>query len=61
MNLRSSSYRQRFPRTLQEAFGPYASGPVHPMPEPRRRFWQDVALYVVALIAILAVIHFANN
>jgi hypothetical protein len=30
------------------------------MSEPRRRFWQDVALYVVALIAVLAVIHFAN-
>lgn len=51
---------RRYPRTLQEAFGPYASGPVHPMPEPRRRFWQDVALYVVALIAVLAVIHFSN-
>ena len=61
INHRSSSWTGRTHRTMESAFGPYASGPIHPMPEPRRRFWQDVALYVVVLIAILAVIHFANN
>lgn len=25
---------RKYPRTLNEAFGPYASGPVHPKPEP---------------------------
>lgn len=25
---------RRHPRTLEDAFGPYARGPVHPMPEP---------------------------
>ena len=25
---------RRHPRTLNEAFGPYACGPIEPMPEP---------------------------
>lgn len=28
--------------------------------EPRRRAIQDLALYIVAVIAVLVVIHFAN-
>ena len=29
--------RTRFPRTLNEAFGPYCGNDVHPMPEPETR------------------------
>lgn len=28
--------------------------------EPRRRAAQDIALYIVALIAVLVIVHFAN-
>lgn len=27
---------RRYPRTLQEAFGPYTDGHIEPMPAPRR-------------------------
>jgi hypothetical protein len=46
---------RRYPRTLQEAFGPYASGPVHPMREPCRRYRQDWCLYAVAVVALVVI------
>ena len=47
---------RRYPRTLQEAFGPYASGPIHPMREPRSRHRQDWCLYVVAVVALIVIV-----
>lgn len=47
---------RKYPRTLQEAFGPYASGPIHPMPEPRSRRRADWALYLIAVIGIAVVV-----
>lgn len=41
-----SNTTRRHPRTLQEAFGPYATGPVLDKPEPRRRPLADVLLAV---------------
>lgn len=52
---------RRYPRTMQQAFGPYTDNRLHPMPEPKRSHEAaDIALYIVALIALLVVIHFAN-
>lgn len=59
-NLRSSSHTGRAARTMQSAFGPYTNHYLHPMREPRRRMWQDVAIYIVALLAVLVIVHFAN-
>jgi hypothetical protein len=28
---------RRYPRTIEEAFGPYARGPIHEPPEPMSR------------------------
>lgn len=61
MNRNSSSYTGRAARSMQAAFGPYVSHDLHPMPEPKRSHEAaDLALYIVALIAVLVVIHFAN-
>jgi hypothetical protein len=49
---------RKYPRTMQAAFGPYTDNRLHPMPEPRRRFHQDWTMYVVALLAVMVVIHF---
>lgn len=51
---------RRYSRSLSQAFGPYETGPVYPMPEPRRRYWQDLAVYAIGLIAVSAIIFFAN-
>jgi hypothetical protein len=46
---------RRYPRTLQEAFGPYTSREVHPMPEQRKTPAHEVALYLVAVVAVVVV------
>lgn len=46
---------RRYPRTLQEAFGPYTSNDLQPMREPRGRHMQDWLLYIVALVALAAI------
>lgn len=52
---------RKYPRTMQQAFGPYTDDRLHPMPDPKRTHEAaDIALYIVALIAVLVVIHFAN-
>ena len=52
---------RKYPRTMQQAFGPYTDDRLHPMPDPKRTHEAaDIALYIVAVLAILAVIHFAN-
>ena len=47
---------RRYPRTLVQAFGPYASGPVYPMREPS--FWSPirVALAVVYAAALVTLV-----
>ena len=61
MNRNSSSWTGRASRSMADAFGPYVSHDLHPMPEPKRSHEAaDLALYIVAVIAILVVIHFAN-
>ena len=53
---------RQHPRTLQEAFGPYTSRDLHPMPkglqrESRDRFWQDLALVVTTAIGLLVLFY----
>lgn len=43
---------RRYPRTLQEAFGPYATGPIEPMPDRRKTPAHEVALYIVSVLAL---------
>ena len=45
---------RRYPRTLCEAFGPYARGPIHPMPE-REPLGHRVASALSAVIAVVMV------
>lgn len=57
-NFRSSAYTGRAPRDMQSAFGPYTSREItDPLTRyPRRRVVRaDVALYVVAVLALVAV------
>lgn len=49
MNARS------YPRTLTQAFGPYASGPVHPMRDDRPFDWQDKVVLGASIIAAVGV------
>lgn len=47
---------RRYPRTMEEAFGPYVSSQgLQPMPEPRGRYAQDWAIYIVACIALAVI------
>ena len=47
---------RRYPRTMKQAFGPYTDNRLHPMPEPKRSHEAaDIALYIVALIALQVV------
>ncbi len=43
---------RKYPRTLVEAFGPYASGPVHPKPEPMHK--HDRIVLVASTMAALS-------
>jgi hypothetical protein len=43
-----------YPRTLQEALGPYASGPLHPLPAPSNRL--AIPAYLVALVIVIALL-----
>lgn len=45
---------RKYPRTMNEAFGPYASGPIHEMRDTRRGYsWGWYAAVVVfACIAV---------
>lgn len=49
---------RRYPRTLQQAFGPYTDNTLHPMREPRTRHAQDWLLYAVAVVAVAAILIF---
>ena len=43
----------RYSRTLNDAFGPYCNTHIEPMPEPKRRLWQDVAVYLAFVAAMI--------
>lgn len=43
---------RKYPRTLVEAFGPYADGPVHPKPEPMHK--HDRIVLVASTMAALS-------
>ena len=50
---------RRYPRTLVQAFGPYASGPVYPMREPS--FWTPIRValavaYAAALVTLVCLL-----
>lgn len=47
---------RRHPRTMAEAFGPYTDNTLHPMRDTRKTPAHEIALYVVALAAVVAVI-----
>lgn len=47
---------RRYPRTMAEAFGPYTSNDLQPMPEPRDYsaawWWAMLVIAVITLILI---------
>ena len=48
---------RQYPRTLEQAFGPYARGPVHPLPEPRgygAAWWWAMACIAVVTVIVIA-------
>ena len=50
---------RRHPRTLEDAFGPYSRGPIHPMGSdkrklPRRKMAQATVSYLIAVVACSA-------
>lgn len=49
---------RRYPRTLQQAFGPYTSNDLQPMRDTRKVPAHEVALYVVAVLAVTAILIF---
>lgn len=51
---------RRFPRTMEQAFGPYARGPIEPMRENRNYRFATWALYVAAVLAIVVVVGVAK-
>ena len=52
----NSSTTGRAARSLAEAFGPYETGPVHPMQETyRRAHW---AMYIVTVIGVCVIFYF---
>lgn len=49
---------RRHPRTLVEAFGPYTSNTLHPMPDSRDyspRWWAAIALIAIATVFAIAI------
>ena len=46
---------RRYPRTMTEAFGPYTSSDLQPMPQPPMPA-HEKALYIVSAIALMVVI-----
>lgn len=44
---------RRFSRSMEEAFGPYARGPIEPMREPAKTPAAYWALYAVAVLVLV--------
>jgi hypothetical protein len=53
MKLRDDDNGRRRKNTLQEAFGPYARGPVEPLHKPVKTPAAYWALYAVAVVALV--------
>ena len=47
---------RKYPRTLQQAFGPYADNRLHPMPDTRPMDWQDTIVIAGCIFAVLALL-----
>jgi hypothetical protein len=45
-----------YPRTLQQAFGPYTDSRLHPMPDHQPMRLCDKVMYAASAIALIAVI-----
>lgn len=61
MNTNHSNYTGKCHRTLQSAFGPYASGPIHdPKPEPMHRADKIVVTVSACALVALVVMAFAG-
>lgn len=43
---------RRYPRTLQEAFGPYTSHEIEPMREPHKPLTLAQIVYIPTLVAV---------
>ena len=50
---------RRYPRTMNEAFGPYASGPIHPMPDQSKQLADTVVILVSIVTAVVLVLAIA--
>lgn len=53
---------RRHPRTLAEAFGPYTTGPVHPMPQPvptAHRVYGVLLAVALGVFFALFLVHYA--
>ena len=48
---------RRYPRSMQQAFGPYTDNRLQPMPEPRNG-WAGIALACAIGVAFAAVLFF---
>lgn len=50
---------RRYPRTLQEAFGPYTPSTLHPMEEDRHEYtghwWFAMGLIAIATVLAIAI------
>jgi hypothetical protein len=46
---------RRFPRSMTEAFGPHTDDTLHPMRDNRKTPAHEVALYLVAVVAVVVV------
>jgi hypothetical protein len=46
---------RRHPRSMTEAFGPYTDDTLHPMPDANKTPAHEIALYVVAVVAVVVV------
>lgn len=44
-----------YPRTMQQAFGPYTDDTLHPMRDNRKTPAHEVALYLVSVVAVVVV------
>ena len=49
---------RRYPRTMQQAFGPYTTDELHPMRDTRKVPAHEVVLYIVAVIAVAVMVIF---
>ena len=47
---------RKYPRSLVEAFGPYASGPIHPKPDHK----ENADKIIVAIFAVVVIVLFAS-